>query len=1079
MVECSNEQDELFQKLSMLLGRLSSSENHVRTEAEANLNKIPHHKLLEALSDIGTRHNEISLRAFAIILFRRIALRLQDKRSTIWMSSGSDTRNFCEKKLLSSLSTEENLSVRRNLCDTIADLTKYMFQNGALGTWPELLRTIFECTKSSSPNQRESAFRIISAIPALIVDEDQNVVKAVFRAALNDETLQVRAAGVKAILYYLIAAKSRNHFLDLLNDIFVFFGNILNMQEQTVTEGLTCMIELAEVYPKIFRHVFIPMTSLMSEIMSNETLEAATKHSALELLLTIIELAPSSVEKYPTLYQTLIPIVLQWIANVEDNPEWYTTNDLDDNEIEEDSIYGEQAMDRISRALGGRIVLPITFTIIPQLLGSARWQNRHAGLMAISAIAEGCQAIMAAELDKIISLVLPFYRDPHPRVRHSFCSCIGQLSTDFSPSLQNSFHSVILNNLLCLLKDSQFPKIQTHAGAALVNFTEAIDKEILIPYLDVIIETLLNFLNAGKIYMQEQALTSLSTVADRAEDGFIKYYAVVMPILIDILQQAEDKEFRLLRGKAVECSSFIALAVGKDIFFNDAVRLLTIYKQAQESIKDADDPQINFLLSAWARVCKVLGPDFSPFLDYVMKSLLRSATVKPDLRLIEAGEDTSEYPEEDDWRFLESDGKKIGIKTTVLEEKCTAINMLICYIRDMGKDFHNYADSVMQIVVPLLKFYFHDGVRFAASTCIPLLFKSITDAEYPRHTVLAVWHTVALKIIDAIMSEPDPSFTSQLFITFYESLEVLGPKSLTPALMQAFVKCTLEQLKEYSIRIKERQDSKNDADFDEDVEEQLDEEQYTDESVLIELSRTLHEIFKSEGNNFLPYIENIFSVVGQLAVNPDAASRQWAICLYCDLVEFCGPASFNYKEQFLDRVLSSLSDPVADVRQPACYALGLFAQFGGENYASVCIGHLKTLFAVINKPDSRNEENIVATENAISAIGKICCFFGNKFQIGQVLQHWLQVLPILIDEQAAAPVYEFLLTLVELKNLSILGKENANIPKLVDIFTQVLESEILEEKLNSRMVDNLRSILGCCNERLKSELWNMLPDKRK
>ncbi|KAJ3226185.1 Importin-5 [Clydaea vesicula] len=993
MVECSNEQDELFQKLSMLLGRLSSSENHVRTEAEANLNKIPHHKLLEALSDIGTRHNEISLRAFAIILFRRIALRLQDKRSTIWMSSGSDTRNFCEKKLLSSLSTEENLSVRRNLCDTIADLTKYMFQNGALGTWPELLRTIFECTKSSSPNQRESAFRIISAIPALIVDEDQNVVKAVFRAALNDETLQVRAAGVKAILYYLIAAKSRNHFLDLLNDIFVFFGNILNMQEQTVTEGLTCMIELAEVYPKIFRHVFIPMTSLMSEIMSNETLEAATKHSALELLLTIIELAPSSVEKYPTLYQTLIPIVLQWIANVEDNPEWYTTNDLDDNEIEEDSIYGEQAMDRISRALGGRIVLPITFTIIPQLLGSARWQNRHAGLMAISAIAEGCQAIMAAELDKIIS-------------------------------------------------------IQTHAGAALVNFTEAIDKEILIPYLDVIIETLLNFLNAGKIYMQEQALTSLSTVADRAEDGFIKYYAVVMPILIDILQQAEDKEFRLLRGKAVECSSFIALAVGKDIFFNDAVRLLTIYKQAQESIKDADDPQINFLLSAWARVCKVLGPDFSPFLDYVMKSLLRSATVKPDLRLIEAGEDTSEYPEEDDWRFLESDGKKIGIKTTVLEEKCTAINMLICYIRDMGKDFHNYADSVMQIVVPLLKFYFHDGVRFAASTCIPLLFKSITDAEYPRHTVLAVWHTVALKIIDAIMSEPDPSFTSQLFITFYESLEVLGPKSLTPALMQAFVKCTLEQLKEYSIRIKERQDSKNDADFDEDVEEQLDEEQYTDESVLIE-------------------------------VNPDAASRQWAICLYCDLVEFCGPASFNYKEQFLDRVLSSLSDPVADVRQPACYALGLFAQFGGENYASVCIGHLKTLFAVINKPDSRNEENIVATENAISAIGKICCFFGNKFQIGQVLQHWLQVLPILIDEQAAAPVYEFLLTLVELKNLSILGKENANIPKLVDIFTQVLESEILEEKLNSRMVDNLRSILGCCNERLKSELWNMLPDKRK
>lgn len=63
---------------------------------------------------------------------------------------------------------------------------------------------------------------------------------------------------------------------------------------------------------------------------------------------------------------------------------------------------GEQALDRIARAMGGKYTLPVAFTVIPQLLGSSKWQHRHAALMSISAIAEGCQDIMLGELDKVI-----------------------------------------------------------------------------------------------------------------------------------------------------------------------------------------------------------------------------------------------------------------------------------------------------------------------------------------------------------------------------------------------------------------------------------------------------------------------------------------------------------------------------------------------------------------------------------------------------------------------------------------------------------------------------------------------------
>jgi hypothetical protein len=51
----------------------------------------------------------------------------------------------------------------------------------------------------------------------------------------------------------------------------------------------------------------------------------------------------------------------------------------------------------------------------------------------------------------------------------------------------------------------------------------------------------------------------------------------------------------------------------------------------------------------------------------------------------------------------------------------------------MGADFHPYVQKVLGIVVPLLKFYFHDGVRFASASVIPFLFKSWVDAKVRKN----------------------------------------------------------------------------------------------------------------------------------------------------------------------------------------------------------------------------------------------------------------------------------------------------------------------------------------------------------
>ena len=49
--------------------------------------------------------------------------------------------------------------------------------------------------------------------------------------------------------------------------------------------------------------------------------------------------------------------------------------------------------------LGGKLVLPMTKEHIMQMLQSPDWKYRHAGLMALSAIGEGCHQQMESILD--------------------------------------------------------------------------------------------------------------------------------------------------------------------------------------------------------------------------------------------------------------------------------------------------------------------------------------------------------------------------------------------------------------------------------------------------------------------------------------------------------------------------------------------------------------------------------------------------------------------------------------------------------------------------------------------------------
>lgn len=67
----------------------------------------------------------------------------------------------------------------------------------------------------------------------------------------------------------------------------------------------------------------------------------------------------------------------------------------------------------------------------------------------------------------------------------------------------------------------------------------------------------------------------------------------------------------------------------------------------------------------------------------------------------------------------------IGYHILGLEDKVAACEMLVCYARELKDAFADYAEEVVRLMIPLLKFYFHDGVRTAAAQSLPHLLECV------------------------------------------------------------------------------------------------------------------------------------------------------------------------------------------------------------------------------------------------------------------------------------------------------------------------------------------------------------------
>ncbi|KAM3365186.1 hypothetical protein ACQJBY_015128 [Aegilops geniculata] len=1044
-----------------------SASNADRAAAEAAFHRLrgshPEPLALRLASSLAAPATPAELRAMAAVLLRKLLSPTASSDSSasapppLWPLLSPDGQVALKAHLLAALQSDPPKPIAKKVCDAISELATLLLPEN---TWAELLPFLFRAASTpEAPNLQESALlifaRLADYIAESLLDHLMTIHNLLASALAHPTSPDVRIAALSAavnLVQCLPTNADRDKMQDLLPAMMRALTDCLNSsQEASAQEALELLVELAGAEPRFLRRQIADVAGAMLQIAEAPQLEDGTRHLAVEFVITLAEArerAPGMMRRLPQFVGRLFQVLMQMLLDVEDDPAWHTA-ETEDEDAGEGNNYGvaQECLDRLAIAIGGNAVVPIASELLPQYLSAPEWQKHHAALITLAQIAEGCAKVMLKNLEQVVLMILNGFQHPHPRVRWAAINAIGQLSTDLGPDLQVQYHQ------------------KAHAASAILNFSENCTPEILTPYLDGIVSKLLVLLQNGKQMVQEGALTALASVADSSQDHFKKYYDAVMPYLKAILMNATDKSNRMLRAKSMECISLVGMAVGKDKFRDDAKQVMEVLMALQGTPMETDDPITSYMLQAWARLCKCLGQDFLPYMHVVMPPLLQSAQLKPDVTITSAESDDEIESDDDSIETITLGDKRIGIRTSVLEEKATACNMLCCYADELKEGFFPWIDQVAPTLVPLLKFYFHEEVRRAAVAAMPELLRSaklaVEKGQAPGRDesyVKQLSDFIIPALVEALHKEPETEMCSSMLDSLNECMQLSGC-----LLDENQVRAISDEIKNVIIasatRKRDRSERTKAEDFDADEGELLKEENEQEEEVFDQVGECLGTLIKTFKASFLPFFDELsVYVTPMLGKDKTAEERRIAICIFDDIAEQCRESALKYYDTYVPFLLEASNDDNSDVRQAAVYGLGVCAEFGGLTFRPLVGEALSKLNNVIRHPEAQHADNIMAYDNAVSALGKICQFHRDGIDAAQVIPAWLGCLPIKDDKIEAKVVHDQLCSMVERSDAQVLGPHSQYLPKIVSIFAEVLcnGKELATDETTTRMISVLK-----------------------
>lgn len=286
---------------------------------------------------------------------------------------------------------------------------------------------------------------------------------------------------------------------------------------------------------------------------------------------------------------------------------------------------------------------------------------------------------------------------------------------------------------------------------------------------------------------------------------------------------------------------------------------------------------------------------FTPYLSEVLPPILAQASLRAEMKIQGQEEGT------DIQGMLEEVGnvkeKKANIMTDEIEEKDSAIQMLVVFIDELGTGFAPYIEKVAGIFMSLTQFYASDNIRCSSAGALPSLIKCFKEANpaniEPLHVMAKAYSN---NILDAMETETETECLIAQAQAIKEILEETGEGLLQENSVKMFSQKIFEFLQQSENREQDNQKYEKEN-MDGEEEDRLDEE---DLAVLKEENKNEHELQISLaeifGALFKTHREFCRELVGKLwqEVLPNAAklqskhSMKFILFILDDMVEFLG-----------------------------------------------------------------------------------------------------------------------------------------------------------------------------------------------
>eukprot|EP00163_Fabomonas_tropica_P032121 TRINITY_DN791_c2_g1_i2.p1 TRINITY_DN791_c2_g1~~TRINITY_DN791_c2_g1_i2.p1 ORF type:complete len:1179 (+),score=350.01 TRINITY_DN791_c2_g1_i2:145-3537(+) len=1044
---------EPFQQYVQLVKLFISPDNATRNQAEKQFTEWKDSQTdlvirleLQGLSAEGPEN--IQVRQTSALLLKQSAYKCISRKSVGKHDAVTqETVELVKQELLNRLGVETSKNVRGLICAAIGVLCTVLSLPVATKaqnfTWPALVPTVHQMIQDPNPDHKTTGLTLLDSIQeplaSVLVNEYEGFSVLVFNT-LQDQALPlaVRAAAAETActlirtmlghsaqqlqqaeaeasgrsskrkqakqLHHRKLEVSQNQFSVIMQCLI----DCIQTQDAAVSNDLfRALIDLADTQPKVFRKHVSAVSQAMLNVTTVENFDENIRMYAMELLKTLVQKLSTVFRRMGTDFaKAILQVLIGWLLTVEDESDWPNKREEDDQNDEDQSLLSVawNALDSVSLSLGGSHLVPVAWELLAPFLKDGDWRKRYAALTTIGLIAEGCCKQFKPHLSDLFGHVCPMVQDPHHRVRHAAINTLGQICNDFAPDVERNFHALIVPTLVqALSREDEVARVRAHAAVASVNFTEHCDENTLQPYLHQLLGSLYTSMCGQSKYVQEESITAIASIAQVSGGIFTQYYDNFMPLLRQIVLQATSQADKRLRGKAIECASFIGVAVGAQKFTDDANAIMQSCATYQPDDTD-DDILVRYFFEAYARIVAVIGDQFLPYLDAVLPPVIKMASKNIAWTAIDGG-------------YLE-----MADSPETIREICLALYLLEACISALGDKYLKYIEPTIKALTSALQTPLVAEIRCAAAAVAPNLLQAIkkygeshpAEADATRQKLLSIWLTFREPLLVAIYEEAEnltseeaenPEHIGIILDVWTLCVQAVGKDVEKPdqlekdAILIAAMFKSVQHLREGYL------DRLEDDDVDEEERAQLLEEAEEHQGHLNRFAAITGAYIETHAA-FQPYLEQyILPAVLNTLLNSELPSDvHVAICIFDDTIEHWGEKSHQYWEVAVPAMFQAMKHEEEYVQQAAVFGVGHLAVCSGQTFGQHWPQILEFFISKITAENARVGDQQDVTDNMICAMARICIHQSQFVDSTRYLPMWLSYLPTYGDVGEASVI---------------------------------------------------------------------------